>query len=678
MVQSPDLLSINTVRVLSADVTSGNKSGHPGGPIGCAPMAHVLFHRFVNFNPKNPDFINKDRFVLSNGHACALQYVLWHLLGFDVSMDDLKNFRQLGSKCPGHPERTDTPGLDVTTGPLGQGISNAVGLAASEAHFAAKFNKPGYEIFNNYTYVILGDGCLQEGVAAEAVSLAGHWKLGKLICLYDDNDVTIDGHNEIQFTEDTVKRFEAYGWHVSYVEKGNEDIEGIAKAIEEAKAVTDKPSLIKIKTTIGYGSLIQDTSKAHGSPLADDDVRQLKEKFGFNPDEKYHVPQEVYEFYQSRTKHGEEYEAAWNALFQKYATEYPAEAAEIKRRFSKQLPDNWEQVLPRFQPSDPPLATRKFSEVVLNALASAIPDFTSGSADLSGSTLNRWKTATDFQHPSTGLGDYSGQYFSYGVREHGMFAIMNGMACYGGIIPIGATFLNFLTYGWGAARLSALSHLRVFYVMTHDSIGLGEDGPTHQPIETLLLTRSTPNMLTFRPADGNEVSGSYMCALKDTSKPSIFSLSRQPVPNLEGSSIENVAKGGYVLQDKPGYKVILVGTGTETSIAVEGAQLLASKGIPARVVSMPCTELYDAQSDEYKQSVLTPGVPVVSVEALGVYGWERYAHAHVGMKGFGASAPIGALYKHFNITPEAVADKAQAALTHFSKVGYVPQLGVEI
>ncbi|KAI9490443.1 transketolase [Zychaea mexicana] len=684
MVHTVEQQAVDTIRVLAADMTRGANSGHPGAPMGCAPMANVLYTKHLNVNPKNPKFINRDRFVLSNGHGCALQYILLHLMGFDVTLDDLKNFRQVGSKTPGHPEATDTPGLEVTTGPLGQGISNAVGLAAAQEHLAAKYNRPNFDIFSNYTYVILGDGCLQEGVALEAISLAGHWKLGKLICLYDSNKITIDGQTNISFTEDVRKRFESCGWHTSAVADGNSDQEGIAKAIEEAKAVTDKPSLIEISTTIGYGSLIQDTSKAHGSPLSADDIKQLKEKFGFNPEEKYAVPQSVYDLYAQRTKHGEEYEGAWNTLFQKYSQEYPAEAAEIKRRFAGDLPEGWENALPRFTPSDPAVASRKASEIVLNALAAAIPDFMSGSADLSSSNLVRWKTASPFQNPSTGLGDYKGQYLFYGVREHGMFAVMNGMACYGGIIPIGSTFLNFLTYGWGAVRLSALTHLRVLYVMTHDSIGLGEDGPTHQPIETLALTRATPNLLTFRPADANEVAGTYKVALSARHRPSVLALSRQALPNLEGSSLEAVSKGAYVLQDQPNAKVIITATGSEVSLAVEAANVLNGQGVPTRVVSMPCTELYDEQPAEYKKSVFTTGTPVVSVEALGVIGWERYAHAFVGMTDgqgnnvFGASGPIQDLYKKFNITTDVVVKKAQDTVAHFAKLGYVPELGVTI
>ncbi|KAI8391679.1 transketolase [Radiomyces spectabilis] len=678
MVQSLDQRCVNTVRCLAADVVRGANSGHPGAPMGCAPMAHVLFSKFITVNPKNPKFINRDRFVLSNGHGCALQYIYLHLLGYDVSMEDLKAFRKIGSKTPGHPEITDTPGIEVTTGPLGQGISNAVGLAAAEAQYAATFNKPGFELFNNYTYVILGDGCLQEGVASEAASLAGHWKLGKLIALYDDNNITIDGDIAVSFTEDVIKRFESYGWHTLIVGDGDNDIAGIEKAVEEAKKVTDKPTLIKIKTTIGYGSLLQGEEKVHGSPLSPDDIKQVKEKFGFNPDEQYVVPKEVYDFYGARTQHGIQAEAAWNELFAKYKQEFPTEAAELERRFAGKLPEGWEKVLPRFTPADAKVATRKLSEGVLTAIAEVLPELIGGSADLTGSNLTRWKKAVDFQHPSTGLGDYTGRYMRYGVREHAMFSIMNGLAAYGGIIPFGGTFLNFLTYGWGAARLSALSHLPVLYVMTHDSIGLGEDGPTHQPVETLTLTRATPNMLTFRPADGNETSGTYLVALENLHRPSIIALSRQNLPQLEGSSIEAVRKGAYVLQDAKDAKVAFVATGSEVEIAVNAAKVLNEQGIPTRVVSMPCSEIFDEQPEEYKKSVFPAGLPVVSVEALGVWGWERYAHAHIGMRSFGASGPIADVYKKFGITSEAAVEKAKKVVAHFEKVGYVPELGLDL
>ncbi|KAI7901320.1 transketolase [Cokeromyces recurvatus] len=673
-----DHLAINTIRCLAADVVKGANSGHPGAPMGCAPIAHVLFTKFLNFNPKNPKFINRDRFVLSNGHACALHYIMLHLSGYDLSMDDLKQFRQLGSKTPGHPEVSDTPGIEVTTGPLGQGIANAVGLAAAEAHLAATYNRPGFKLFNRHVYAIFGDGCYQEGISHEAFSLAGHWKLGQLIAIYDYNKITIDGPTDISSSEDVIQRFQSYGWHVLVVENGDEDLAAIERAIEEAKAVTDKPTLIKVNTTIGFGSLNQGKENVHGAPLSDNDIKQLKKKFGFSEEKKYIVPQEVYNLYKARAEYGAQVEAKWNALFAEYKIRFPKEGTELERRFSGQLPVGWEAALPRFTPSDPAIATRKLSEGVLTALSTVIPELLGGSADLTSSNLTRWKNAIDFQHPSTQLGDYSGRYFRYGVREHGMFAIMNGLTAFGGNIPYGGTFLNFLTYGWGAARLSALSHFRVLYVMTHDSIGLGEDGSTHQPIETLVLTRATPNMLTFRPADGNEVSGTYLVALKNQHRPSVIALSRQNLPQLEGTSVEAIQRGGYVLQDTQDLpQLILIATGSEVSLAVDAAKELNNEGIQTRVVSMPCTELFDEQSDEYKKSVLLNGVPIISIEALSVTGWEKYAHAHIGMKSFGASAPINALYETFGITVDATVAKAKKVIKYYQKMGYVPEVGLD-
>ncbi|KAI8340232.1 transketolase [Chlamydoabsidia padenii] len=640
-------------------------------------MAHVLFKEFMNANPNDAHWPNRDRFVLSNGHACVLQYIILHLLGYKLSMDDLKQFRHVNSKTPGHPERGHTEGIEVTTGPLGQGISNAIGLAIAQEHLAATYNKPGFELFNNHTYVILGDGCLQEGVQAEACSLAGHLKLGNLIAIYDDNRITIDGDTAIAFTEDSMKRFEAYGWHVQTIANGDTDLSGIHKAIEAAKKVTDKPSIIKLQTTIGYGSLNQGQESVHGSALPEDDIRQIKEKFGFNPDEKYVVPQQVYDAYHTIGARGEKASKEWYDLLEKYCDKYPDLGAELKRRQKGELPKGWESVLPRYTSKDKAIATRKLSETALDALANAIPELVGGSADLTGSNNTRWKNAVDFQHPSTKLGDYSGRYIRYGVREHGMSAIMNGMAAYQGIIPYSGTFLNFLTYAWGAARLSALSKTRVIYVMTHDSIGLGEDGPTHQPIETLALTRATPNMLTLRPADGNEVSGAYLVALEKSDRPSVLSLTRQNVPHLEGSSVEAVRKGGYILEPESDANpdVILVATGSEVSIALEGAKLLRQNNqLKVRLVSMPCTELFDEQSRDYRQSVLSKGVPVVSVEALSTFGWQKYSHAQVGMSTFGSSGQYPDVYDFFKITPEHVAEIGANCVQFFKNQGHVPEL----
>ncbi|KAI8366628.1 transketolase [Radiomyces spectabilis] len=669
-------LCINTIRTLAADVVRAANSGHPGAPMGCAPMAQVLFSDFVKVTPHNAHWANRDRFVLSNGHACVLQYILLHLMGFKLSMDDLKNFRQVGSCTPGHPERGHTEGIEVTTGPLGQGIANAIGLAIAEENMAATFNKPNYEIFNNYTYCILGDGCMQEGVQSEACSLAGHLQLGKLIALYDDNHITIDGDTAVSFTEDVVKRFEAYGWHVQVVDDGDSDLNAIKKAIEAAKKVQDKPSLIKVRTTIGYGSLLQGEEKTHGSPLSEDDIKQLKKKFGFNPDEKFVVPQQVYEHFHKRAEENAKAEKAWNDLVEKYCKEFPDEGKELKRRLAGKLPDGWQKALPKYTPDDDAIASRKLSEAVINKLADVIPELIGGSADLTGSNNTRWKTAVDFQPPSTKLGNYGGRYLRYGIREHGMSAIMNGIAAYQGLIPFGGTFLNFLTYAWGAARLSALSKLRVLYIMTHDSIGLGEDGPTHQPIETLALTRATPNMYTFRPADGNETSGTYLVALERSDHPSVLALSRQNLPQLKGSSIEAVRKGGYVLEPESDENpdVIIVATGSEVMIARDGVGLLRKAGLKARLVSMPCTELFDEQSLEYRQSVLLKGVPVVSVEALSTFGWQKYSHAQVGMVTFGDSGQFTDVYKKFKITAENVAETAQNAVKYFKQHGSVPEL----
>ncbi|KAF9205746.1 Transketolase [Podila verticillata] len=589
-------------------------------------------------------------------------------------MDDLKNFRQLGSNTPGHPESHMTVGIEVTTGPLGQGFANAVGLAIGEAHMAATFNKPGFELFNNYTFMITGDGCLQEGVASEAASLAGHLQLGKLIALYDDNHITIDGDTEVSFTEDVVKRFEAYGWHVIVVKDGNNDLEAMAKAIEEAKKVTDKPTLIKIFTTIGFGSLMAGTEKVHGSPLKADDIVQLKKAMGFNPEEHFAVPQSTYDLYHAKAAKGAGINSEWDALVEKYSAQYPELASELKRRLANELPEDWAKALPRFTPADKAIATRKLSESVLNKVADILPELMIGSADLTGSNLTRWKTAVDFQPESSGVGNYAGRYLRYGVREHGMSAIMNGLDAYGGIIPAGATFLNFISYASGAVRLSALSGHRVIYIMTHDSIGLGEDGPTHQPIETMAMIRATPTLVDMRPADGNETSGAYLFAISAKDRPSVLALTRQDLPQLEGSSVEKTLFGGYVLQEVEGADVTLVGTGSEVSLCVDAAKLLKEQGIKARIVSMPSTTLFDEQSHEYRASVLIDGVPSVSVEAMTTFGWNRYAHESLGIDTFGASGPYKEVYRHFGLVPDVVAAKVQKIVAFYKGEGHVPSL----
>ncbi|KAK3946039.1 putative transketolase [Diplogelasinospora grovesii] len=664
-----DKLAINTIRVLAADATFHANSGHPGAPMGMAPVAHVLWNKFMRFNPQNPKWLNRDRFVLSNGHGCMLQYALLHMYGYQLSIDDLKAFRHIDSITPGHPEAHDTPGVEVTTGPLGQGISNAVGLAMAQAHTAACFNKPGFDLVDNYTYCFLGDGCLMEGVSSEACSLAGHLQLGNLIAIWDDNKITIDGDTKLAFTEDVLKRYESYGWHVLEVEDGDHDLEGIEAAIKKCQEVKDKPSLIKLRTIIGFGSKQQGTHGVHGSPLKADDIKQLKEKFGFNPEQSFVVPQEVYDLCHKASAKGAAAEEEWNKLFAKYAEQYKAEHDDLIRRQKGDLPEGWEKCLPVYTPKDPAVASRKLSETVINKIYDAVPEMVGGSADLTGSNLTRWKGAIDFQPPSTGLGTYAGRYIRFGVREHGMGAIMNGMAAYGTVFPYGGTFLNFVSYAAGAVRLSALSQVRVLWVATHDSIGLGEDGPTHQPIETLTHFRALPNCMVWRPADGNETSAAYYVALTSKHTPTIMALSRQNLPQLEGSAIDRAIKGGYVLHEQEGADVTLVSTGSEVSICIDAVKELAEKhNIKARVVSMPCFEIFDLQPKEYRLSVLPDGIPSMSVEVLSTMGWEKYTHEQFGLNRFGASGAYKDVYKKFEFTPEGVAKRAKQTVDFWKDV----------
>ncbi|KAK2070035.1 hypothetical protein P8C59_004569 [Phyllachora maydis] len=664
-----DQLAINTIRVLAVDATFNANSGHPGAPMGMAPVAHVLFNKFMRFNPKNPKWLNRDRFILSNGHGCMLQYALLHLFGFGVSIDDLKAFRHVDSITPGHPESHDTPGIEVTTGPLGQGISNAVGLAIAQAHTAATFNKPGFDLINNYTYCFLGDGCLMEGVSSEACSLAGHLQLGNLIAVYDDNHISIDGDTNQAFTEDVIKRYESYGWHVLEVQDGDEDLAGIEAALKKAQEVKDKPTLIKLRTIIGYGSKQQGTHGVHGSPLKADDIKQLKEKWGFNPEQSFAVPQEVYDLYRKHAAEGAAAEEEWNKLFVEYGKKHADEHADLLRRQRGDLPEGWEKHLPVYTSADPAVASRKLSETVLSKIFDVVPELVGGSADLTGSNLTRTKAAVDLQPPSTGLGDYSGRYIRYGVREHGMGAIMNGLAAYGTVIPYGGTFLNFVSYAAGSVRLSSLSQIRNIWVATHDSIGLGEDGPTHQPIETLAHFRALPNMMVWRPADGNETSAAYYVALTSKHTPSILALSRQNLPQLEGSVIDKAAKGGYVLHEQQGADITLVSTGSEVCICVDAVKYLAEHHkIKARVVSIPCFEVFDTQSKEYRLSVLPDGIPSLSVEVMSTMGWERYTHEQFGLNRFGASGAYKDVYKKFEFTPEGIAKRAVATIDFWKDV----------
>ncbi|KAH8426276.1 transketolase tktA [Aspergillus melleus] len=661
-----DQLAINTIRVLAVDATFKANSGHPGAPMGMAPVSHVLFNKFMNFNPQNPDWANRDRFVLSNGHGCMLQYALLHLFGYKVSMDDLKAFRQLDSITPGHPEAHDTPGVEVTTGPLGQGFANAVGLAIAQAQAAGTYNKSGYNLFNNHTYVYFGDGCAMEGIASEAASMAGHLKLGNLIGIYDDNGISIDGDTKCAFTEDVTKRFEAYGWHTVWVKDGDNDLEGIEAAIREAQSVTDKPTMIRLTTTIGFGSKLQGTGGVHGNPLKADDCEGVKQLFGFDPKQSFVVPQQVYDLYHKRAAEGAAKEQEWSQLFQKYSAEHKAEGADLSRRLSGKLPEGWEKSLPVYKSSDAAVASRKLSEAVLEKIHDVIPELLSGSADLTGSNNTRWKNAVDFQPPEYGIGDWSGRYLRYGVREHAMAAVMNGLAAYGLHIPAGGTFLNFVSYAAGAVRLSALSRVRVIHVATHDSIGLGEDGPTHQPIETLAHFRALPNCMVWRPADGNETSAAYYSALTSKHTPSILALTRQNLPQLEGNSIEAALKGAYPVIEASDAAVTLISTGSEVSICVEAANYLKEKhGVTARVVSVPCFEVFDAQDKAYKLKVLPDNIPVMSVEALSTMGWERYAHEQFGLNRFGASGPYKDVYKKFEFTPEGISKRALATIDFY-------------
>jgi transketolase len=658
--QTLETLCINSIRFLSIDAVEKAKSGHPGLPMGAAPMAFVLFDQFLKFNPKSPKWFDRDRFVLSAGHGCMLQYSLLHLTGYDsVSIDEIKQFRQFGSATPGHPENFETAGVEVTTGPLGQGVGNAVGLAIAEAHLAARFNKPGHNIVDHYTYVILGDGCNMEGIASEAASLGGHLKLDKLIMMYDSNSISIDGSTDLAFTENVGMRYEAYGWHVTYVADGNEDLDAIAKAIAESKAVTDKPSLIIVTTTIGYGSPKKaGTAGVHGAALGTDEVAATRANLGWEYPP-FEVPADALARFRQAIDKGATAEAEWNDRFAAYEKAYPTEAAEYKRIMVGELPEGWEKALEPVAEKE--TSTRLLSEACLNALSPVLPEFLGGSSDLAHSNMTYVKGLPDFQH-----GSYEGRNFRFGVREHAMGAIMNGMILHGGTIPYGATFLVFADYMRGAIRLSALSEVGVLYIMTHDSVMLGEDGPTHQPVETLASLRVIPNLLVLRPADAKETVGTYQVAIANRKRPSLMAFTRQNVKNLAGTSIEGTKKGGYIVVDAPNPELIFIATGSEVALAVGAAEILAAEGKAVRVVSMPSMELYNEQSDEYKESVLPVAVKKrVSVEAGSTFGWHKYVGSEgavVGMDSFGISAPGPIGYAKFGFTVENVVATARKVL----------------
>ena len=652
-----DNLSVNTIRVLSAEAINKSNSGHPGITMGAAPIAHTLFSRHYKMNPNDLKWDNRDRFVLSAGHGSMLLYTMLHLYGMGTSMEDIKNFRQWGSKTPGHPEYGVTPGVETSTGPLGMGVSNAVGMAMAEAHLAAIFNKPGFPIVDHYTYVLTGDGCLMEGISAEASSLAGTLKLGKLILLYDKNNITIEGDIDTAFTEDVGKRYEAYGWHVQHVDDANTDIDAIDKAIENAKAVTDKPSIIICRTTIGYGCApVAGTASCHGSPIGEANLKILKETLGFDTEKTFYVPEEVYADAKAVGEENAKKEAEWCEMFKRYKEEYPELAALYEKFMSKPSEEIFDEDFYKF---DGPMATRNSSGLVLNKLSKVLPNLFGGSADLAPSNMSKMNDREYFS-----ADNYAGSNVHFGIREFAMAGIANGMYLHGGVTPYVATFFVFSDYLKHGIRLSALMNLPVIYVMTHDSIGVGEDGPTHEPIEQLAAVRSIPNAYMWRPADSKETAAAYEFALTKADGPVVMALSRQKLPLYEETGRKALC-GAYILKDCEGTPdVILIGTGSEVELCVKAADELKAQGIKARVVSMPCQELFDKQSKEYKESVLPCEVRArIAVEAGCSFGWQKYT----GLDGdtltidhFGASAPAGTLFKEFGFTVENLVDKAKA------------------
>lgn len=657
--------AINTIRFLAADGVQQANSGHPGLPMGAAAMAFTIWTRHLRFNPKNPDWFDRDRFILSGGHGSMLLYALLHLTGFDLSLDELKHFRQWGSKTPGHPEYGSTPGVETTTGPLGQGFSNGVGMAIAEAHLAAEFNWPEHEIINHFVYAIVTDGDLMEGVASEAASLAGHLKLGKLIYLYDDNHISIEGSTDIAFTEDREKRFEAYGWHVQHVADGN-DVEAIDAAILEAKQ-DPRPSLIAVHTQIGFGLPTRaGTSKAHGEPPGDEELNGAKLKLGWPVEPRFYIPKDVLSFFRQAEARGKQWESEHQKRFESYCQQFPNLANELKRRLAGTLPVGWEKTLPVF-PADPKgIATRSASQKVIHALGAALPEMMGGSADLSPSTNTLIANAVDFQS-ATPLG----RNMHFGVREHGMAAVVNGLAYHKGLIPYGATFLVFSDYMRPAVRVSAISHLGSIWVFTHDSIGLGEDGPTHQPVEHLAALRAIPNLTVIRPGDANEVREAWKVAIERRHGPTALLLTRQPITVQDRSSMapaEGLRCGAYVLADlgagKP--QIILMASGSELPLIIDAGLSLAGMDINVRLVSFPSWELFEEQEESYKNRVLLPGVDArLAVEAGISQGWERWVGSKgriIAMNGYGASAPYKILFEKYGFTGNNVFCQAKTML----------------
>jgi transketolase len=658
-----DQLCVNTIRTLSMDAVEKANSGHPGMPMGMADVAYILWTKYLKHNPKNPNWFDRDRFILSAGHGSMLLYSLLHLTGYDLSLDEIKNFRQMGSKTPGHPEYGMTPGIETTTGPLGQGFATGVGMAMAENHIGAKFNQGGHSIVDHYTYAIVSDGDLMEGVSHEAASLAGHLGLGKLIYLYDSNKISIEGSTDLAFTEDVSKRFEAYGWHV--IEIDGHDHDQISSAIEKSQAVTDKPSLVVCKTKIGFGSPNKEGKESsHGSPLGADEIKLTKEAYGWDTDKTFYIPDEALKVFRNSVTEGAKAEETWKKKFEAYSAEFKDEATQFTNRINRKLPDNFEEALPVFPADEKGMASRAASGKIINAIKDVLPALFGGSADLGPST----KTDID------GEGEYGkdtpeGRTIHFGVREFAMAAAVNGMALHGGVVPFGATFFVFTDYLRPALRLAALMKSPSILVMTHDSIGLGEDGPTHQPIEHLSSIRAMPNVLVLRPGDANEVAHAWKAAVDNASGPSVLVLTRQNMPTYErgeNNSASLVSKGAYIFADseKETPDAILIGTGSELQYAIEAKKELAGKGVDARVVSMPSWELFEKQDASYKESVLPKAVTNrVSIEAGSTFGWERYVGAEgtaIGVDTFGESAPYEELYEHFGLTSEAVAKAASS------------------
>lgn len=662
-----DRICINTIRMLAADAVEAAKSGHPGMPMGAAPMAYVLWTRFLRHNPANPLWPDRDRFVLSAGHGSMLLYSLLHLTGYDLPLEELKQFRQWGSKTPGHPESGLTPGVETTTGPLGQGFANAVGFAAAERFLAGRFNRPNHEIINHYTYVICSDGDLMEGLSHEAASLAGHLRLGKLICLYDDNRISIEGSTDLAFTEDRAGRFAAYGWHVQTVDNGN-NTDAIEKAISAARQADDRPSIIIVRTHIGYGSPNrQDTASAHGEPLGAEELALTKKNLDWPLSPSFYIPDQALKYFRKALAAGKQLEEDWERQYGSYKQSFPELARQFEQWQNKELPPDWTQNLPDFPADARGMATRQASGKVLNALAPALQNLIGGSADLAPSTKTHVNSGNDFQAESP-----DGRNFHFGVREHAMGAMLNGMALHGGLIPYGATFLIFSDYMRPPIRLAALMELKVIYFFTHDSIGLGEDGPTHQPVEQLAALRAIAGLTVIRPCDANETAEALRFAIEHEKGPVAICLSRQAAPILDRQTFpaaKGLCRGAYVLADpdsgeKP--DVIIMASGTEVHIALEAAQKIKAKNIAARVVSMPAPALFAMQDKQYQDQVLPPSVTArVAVEAGISQGWCRYTGQYgkmIGMEGFGASAPAPVLYEKFGITAEKVADQAMAAV----------------